>query len=47
VDDIERATIRDEGYNPDDPKVAAALDRARAEQPRSASELQQLFVGSK
>ena len=29
--EIERAAIRDEGYDPDDPKVIAALDRVRAE----------------
>ena len=28
---IERAAIRDEGYDPDDPAVVAALDRVRAE----------------
>jgi hypothetical protein len=31
MDDIERAAIRDEGYDPDDPEVVAALDRVRAE----------------
>jgi hypothetical protein len=31
MDDIEREAIRDEGYNPDDPAVVAALDRVRAE----------------
>lgn len=31
IDDIERAAIRDEGYDPDDPAVVAALDRVRAE----------------
>jgi hypothetical protein len=29
--EIERAAIRDEGYDPDDPKVIAAVDRVRAE----------------
>jgi hypothetical protein len=29
--EIERAAICDEGYDPDDPKVVAALDRVRAE----------------
>jgi hypothetical protein len=27
MDEIERAAIGDEGYDPDDPKVIAALDR--------------------
>jgi hypothetical protein len=31
MDEIQRAAIRDEGYDPDDPEVIAALDRARAE----------------
>jgi len=31
VDDIEREAIRDEGYDPDDPAVVAALDRVRDE----------------
>jgi hypothetical protein len=31
MDEIERAAIRDEGYDPDDPDVIAALDRVRAE----------------
>jgi hypothetical protein len=31
MDDIEREAIRDEGYDPDDPTVVAALDRVRAE----------------
>jgi hypothetical protein len=31
MDEIERAAIRDEGYDPDDPKVIAALARVRAE----------------
>ncbi len=31
MDDIEREAIRDEGYDPDDPKVITALDRVRAE----------------
>ena len=31
MDDVERAAIREEGYDPDDPKVIAALDRVRAE----------------
>jgi hypothetical protein len=31
MDEIERAAIRDEGYDPDDPEVIAALDRMRAE----------------
>jgi hypothetical protein len=31
MDDIERAAIRDEDYDPDDPEVAAALDGVRAE----------------
>jgi hypothetical protein len=31
MDEIERAAIRDEGYDPDDPDVVAALDRVRAE----------------
>jgi hypothetical protein len=31
MDEIERAAILDEGYDPDDPKVIAALDRVRAE----------------
>jgi hypothetical protein len=31
MDDIEREAIRDEGYDPDDPAVVAALDRVRAE----------------
>jgi hypothetical protein len=28
---LTRAAIRDEGYDPDDPTVIAALDRVRAE----------------
>jgi hypothetical protein len=31
MDDIEREAIRAEGYDPDDLKVVAALDRVRAE----------------
>jgi hypothetical protein len=31
MDDIERAAIRDEGYDPDDASVIAALDRVRVE----------------
>jgi hypothetical protein len=31
MDEIERAAIRDEGYDPDDPEVVAALDRVRDE----------------
>jgi hypothetical protein len=31
MDDIEREAIRDEGYDPDDPAVVAALERVRAE----------------
>jgi hypothetical protein len=31
MDEIECAAIRDEGYDPDDPKVIAALGRVRAE----------------
>jgi hypothetical protein len=31
VDEIECAAIRDEGYDPDDPAVIAALHRVRAE----------------
>ena len=31
MDEIERTAIREEGYDPDDPKVVAALDRVRAE----------------
>jgi hypothetical protein len=31
MEDIERAAIRDEGYDPDDPAVIAALDRVRGE----------------
>jgi hypothetical protein len=31
MDEIERAAIRDEGYDSDDPAVVAALDRVRAE----------------
>lgn len=31
MDEIERAAIRNEGYDPDDPDVVAALDRVRAE----------------
>jgi hypothetical protein len=31
MDDIERVLIRDEGYDPDDPAVVAALERVRAE----------------
>jgi hypothetical protein len=31
MDDIERAAIRDEGHDPDDPAVVAALDRVSAE----------------
>jgi S1-C subfamily serine protease len=31
MNEIERAAIRDEGYDPDDPAVVAALDRVRAE----------------
>jgi hypothetical protein len=31
MDDIEGDAIRDEGYDPDDPAVVAALDRVRAE----------------
>jgi len=30
MDEIERSAIRDEGYDPDDPRVIAALDRVRA-----------------
>jgi hypothetical protein len=37
MDEIERAAIRDEGYDPDDPKVVAALDRVRAEQAKWAT----------
>jgi hypothetical protein len=32
MDEIERDAIRDEGYDPDDPAVLAALDQVRAEQ---------------
>jgi hypothetical protein len=35
MDEIERAAIRDEGYDPDDPNVIAAPDRVRAELGRS------------
>jgi hypothetical protein len=31
MDDIERAAIRDEGYDPYDPAVVAVLDGVRAE----------------
>jgi hypothetical protein len=31
LDELERAAIRGEGYDPDDPKVIATLDRVRAE----------------
>jgi hypothetical protein len=31
MDEIERAAIRDEGYDPDNPAVLAALDQVRAE----------------
>jgi len=31
MDEIQPAAIRDEGYDPDDPDVIAALDRVRAE----------------
>jgi hypothetical protein len=31
MDEFERAAIRDQGYDPDDPAVVAALDRVRAE----------------
>jgi hypothetical protein len=31
MDENERAAIRDEGYEPDDPKVIAALERVRVE----------------
>ena len=31
MDEIERAAIRDEGYDPDNPDVVAALDPLRAE----------------
>lgn len=31
MDEIERAAIRCEGLDPDDPAVVAALDRVRAE----------------
>ena len=31
MDELERAAIHDEGYDPDDPKVIAALDWVRAE----------------
>ena len=31
MDEIERAAIRDEGYDPDDPGVVAALDIVRWE----------------
>jgi hypothetical protein len=31
MDEIERAAIRDEGYDPDDPAVAAATDIVRWE----------------
>ena len=33
MDEIERAAIRDEGYDPDDPGVVAALDIVRWELP--------------
>jgi hypothetical protein len=33
MDEIERAAVRDKGYDPDDPKVIAAIDRVRAELP--------------
>ena len=36
MDQIERAAISDEGYDPDDPAVVAALDRVRAELVMSA-----------
>jgi hypothetical protein len=31
MDEIERAAIRDEGYDPGDPELVAALDQVRAE----------------
>jgi hypothetical protein len=31
MDDVERAAIREEGYNPDDRLVIAALERVRVE----------------
>jgi hypothetical protein len=31
MDEIERAAIRDEGYDPDDPAVVAAIDLVRWE----------------
>jgi hypothetical protein len=31
LDELERAAIRGERYDPDDPKVIATLDRVRAE----------------
>jgi hypothetical protein len=31
MDEVERAALRDEGYDPDDPVVVAALDRVSAE----------------
>lgn len=31
MDDIEREAIRDEGYDPDDPALVAAIDMVRAE----------------
>jgi hypothetical protein len=31
MDEIERAAIRDEGYDPDDPAIIAAIDRVRWE----------------
>jgi hypothetical protein len=30
MDELERAAMLDEGYDPDDPDVVAALDRVRA-----------------
>lgn len=36
MDDIEHEAIRDEGYDPDDTAVVAALDRVRTELARAA-----------
>ncbi|WP_165762562.1 hypothetical protein [Mycolicibacterium vulneris] len=48
MDEIEGGAIRDEGYDPDDSAVVAALDRVRTEVARLASDLLRRgpFVGT-